>query len=139
MRLSSVSGFECYSQAIYEFKNHVLGLPIGEKIERVEIPKAILNSENKEVYRAAIRGMFDTNGCVTIVKKDYPMISITITSKKLIDQLKEMFLKLGFIPAAYDKTIYLNGNVMLEKWIKEIGSHNPKNLAQLEKAQRLIK
>ena len=36
MQLKNVSGFEIYSKAICEFKNKVLGLPYGEKINRME-------------------------------------------------------------------------------------------------------
>jgi hypothetical protein len=139
MRLKSVVGFEICSQALFEFKNKVLGIPYGEKKERIEIPKSILETKNKEIYRACIRGLFDTDGCVNIVKskKNYPIISFTIKSKKLIEQTKDMLLKLGFIPTVHKWTISVNGTTMLEKWIKEIGSNNPKNKERLNLANNL--
>ena len=48
-----------------------------------------------------------------------------------------MLKRMGFIPTIYNWTITLNGPIMLEKWIKEIGSSNPKNIAKLEKAKKL--
>ena len=139
MQLPSVSGFEIYSKALFEFKNKVLGIPYGEKKEKIEIPQLLLKTKNKEIYRAVIRGLFDTDGCIHIVKrKNYPVISITIKSKKLIEQLAEMLKKLGFIPTIYKWTISLNGSVMLNKWIKEINSSNPVKIAKLEQASRIV-
>lgn len=135
MRLPSVSGFEVYSKALFEFKNKVIGIPYGEKIEKIEIPQVILKTKNKEIYYATIRGLFDTDGCVYITKKKYPTINITIKSKKLIGQVSDMLLKLGFIPSIYKWTITLNGPTMLNKWIKEINSNNQKNIKKLKQAR----
>jgi len=138
MRLSSVSGFEIYSRAIFEFKNKVIGLPYGEKVWRLNIPQPIIETKNRRIYCSFIRGLFDTDGCVYIRYKRYPIISITIKSKILINQLADMFKKLGFIPAVYNHTITLNGPTMLEKWLKEIGSNNPKNIDRLKKASSIV-
>lgn len=137
MRLKSVSGFEAYSQALCEFKNKSLGIPYGEKVERIEVPKLILKTKNKEIYRAFIRGLFDTDGCVCIVKKNYPIISITINSKKLIEKTAEMLRRMGFIPFYNKNTICLNGEIMLEKWIKEINSSNPIKKEKLKRASSI--
>lgn len=137
MRLKSVSGFESYSQALCEFKNKALGIPYGEKVERIEVPKLILDTQDKEIYRAFIRGLFDTDGCVCIVKKDYPVISITINSKRLIEKTAEMLRLMGFIPFYNRKTICLNGKIMLEKWIREINSSNPVKREKLKWASSI--
>ena len=136
MRLPSVIGFEVYSRALFDFKNKVLKIPYGNKVEKIEVPNVITESKNKKVYRAFIRGLFDTDGCVNIIKskKNYPVITFTIKSEKLILQTKEMLIKLGFIPYAGKWRIDVNGNFMLNKWLKEIGSNNPKNLAKLKQA-----
>lgn len=137
MRLTSVIGFEIYSLAFFEFKNKILKIPYGNKVNnKIEVPKIIIDSRNKEIYKAFIRGLFDTDGCVNIVKSknNYPTITFTIRSEKLIIQVKEMLLKLGFIPYASKWTINLNGKIMLEKWVKEINSNNPKNLVRLQQA-----
>ncbi len=136
MKLQSVVGFEMYSKALFEFKNKVLGIPYGEKIHRIQVPESVLSTKNKEVYRAFIRGIFDTDGCVNIVKSkgNYPIITFTIKSEKLIEQIGDMLRKLGFIPYVGKYIINLNGKIMLKKWIKEISSNNPKNLAKLRQA-----
>ncbi len=136
MRLPSVIGFEIYSRALFDFKNKVLEIPYGNKVEKIEVPKVITESKNKEIYRAFIRGLFDTDGCVNIIKskKNYPVITFTIKSEKIILQTKEMLIKLGFIPYAGKWRIDINGNFMLNKWLKEIGSNNKKNLVKLKQA-----
>ena len=140
MELESVVGFEVYSQALFEFKNKVLSIPYGEKIHRIEVPKQILNSRDKEVYRAFIRGLFDTDGCVNIIKtkKNYSAVSFTIKSQKLIEQVGKMLFKLGFIPYVGKWKIDLNGSVMVKKWLEEIGSNNPKNLVRLQQASSSV-
>ncbi len=134
----SLSGFEIHSKSICEFKNKVLKIPSGPKLERLEIPEAITKTRNKEIYRSFIRGLFDTDGCIYIARGNYPRVSITIKSKKLMIQLYDMLKKLGFIPSIYKWTITLHGPTMLKKWIKEINSNNPKNIARLQRANSIV-
>ncbi len=140
MRLPSVVGFEIYSKALCEFKNKVLGLPYGEKVHRIELPKAVLDTRNKEIYYALIRGLFDTDGCICIVKrnnKDYPVIALSIKSEKLILQVSEILKKLGYLPFHNKNSVALNGVVMFNKWAKEIGSSNSKNFDKLNRASSI--
>ena len=136
MTLPSVVGFEVYSKALCEFKNKVIGLPYGEKIHKIEIPRAILDTKNKEIYKALIKGLFDTDGCIHIAKKnnkEYPMITLCIKSEKLILQVSDMLIKLGYIPSHNKQSICLNGTVMFKKWKEEIGSSNSKNFGKLNR------
>jgi len=137
MQLKSVSGFEIYSKAIFEFKNKTLGISYGNKKERIEVPKMIIDTKNKGIYCSFIRGLFDTDGHVYITKRYYPKISITIKSKKIMQQLYKILRKMGFIPTLYRWTLTLNGTIMLNKWIKEIGSNNPKNIEKLRRASSI--
>ena len=136
MVLESVVGFEICSKGLFEFKNKILKIPHGNKVNKIVVPKAILESKNKEIYTSFIRGLFDTDGCVHMVKSknNYPVITFTIKSQRLIQQVKEMLTKLGFIHYTGRYVINLNGKIMLEKWIREINSNNPKNLVKLEQA-----
>lgn len=136
MELESVVGFEIYSAAFFEFKNKILKIPYGNKVEKILVPDAVLKTKNKQIYCAFIRGLFDTDGCVNIIKSksNYPVVTFTIKSQGLINQVKEMLVRLGFIPSAGRWKIDLNGHIMVNKWLKEIGSNNPKNLARLKQA-----
>lgn len=135
MHTPNVCGFEICSKALAEFKNKVIGLPYGEKVERIKVPEAVLNTKNKEIYRVFLRGLFDTDGSVCLVKINYPVIGITIKSQSLISEVKDMLKKLGFMCSGDKWNIHLNGTSMLNKWIKEIGSNNPKNIKRLQIAQ----
>ena len=135
MHTPNVCGFEVCSKALAEFKNKVIGLPYGEKVENIKIPQIITDTKIKEIYRALLRGLFDTDGCIALVKKTYPVIDITIKSQSLISEAKNMLEKLGFICSGTKWSIRLNGTIMLNKWIKEIGSNNPKNIKRLQIAQ----
>ena len=136
MRLPSVVGFETYSKALFDFKNKTLNIPYGNKVEKIKVPKTILESKNKEIYASFIRGLFDTDGCVNIIKskKNYPVVGFTIKSEQLIKGVADMLRKMGFIPYQGKHQIALNGHTMLAKWIKEINSNNPKNILKLQQA-----
>lgn len=140
MELESVVGFEVYSQAFFDFKNKVLKIPYGNKVEKIFVPEEILKTKNKEIYRAFIRGLFDTDGCagVSRTKKDYPFLTFTIKSEKLIREVGDMLNKLGFMPYVGRWMITLNGYLMVKKWLKEISSNNPKNLAKLQQACSVV-
>lgn len=136
MELKSVVGFEVHSQALFEFKNKVLNIPFGNKVNKITVPPTIIKSKNKEIYSSFIRGLFDTDGCVNIIKSknNYPTISFTIKSELLIKKVGEMLEQMGFIPYIGKYIITLNGELMVEKWIKEIGSSNSKNIIRLKQA-----
>lgn len=131
----NVCGFEISSKGLYEFKSKTLGFVSGEKAHRIKIPEQIIQSNDKGIFAAFLRGVFDTDGCVYIVKKKkYPSVSITITSKKAITQITKMLEKMGFAPYLslknYSVTLY--GTHRVKKWFDEIGSHNPKHLKRFE-------
>lgn len=138
------------SKGLLYFKNSI-GLPIGKKID-INIPKLILNSEFKLDF---IRGLFDTDGCLTFLKRHkkvhyYPRIDICSQSYNLITQISKILEKEGFrffvsynyISPAGNGTlcrtsrIFLNGQKNLFKWMKKIGTSNPKNKIKFNTWQR---
>jgi len=142
-RWPDVIGFQVGSKAIGTFKSSVLGLPLGPKKE-IEIPNFILESDNSDVYGACIRGIFDTDGCLSFEKKSrqkpyYPRIMFTTTSKKLTENLVSLLRKrFNFNLSSWYKDyknrnwnrlnyICVRGKRNLRKWFKIIGSNNPKN------------
>ena len=46
-----------------------LGFPKGSKTTTVSVPKVILNSRNKQIKRAFLRGYLDTDGSITFDKR----------------------------------------------------------------------
>lgn len=138
----SVCGFEISSKALYQFKNKVIGMPVGDKVKNgIDVPICILQCRNKEMIKAFIRGAFDTDGCVSWIKtKKYPIIEVSIRSKNFIKNFKYLLETLGFIPSVCYKSysIRLNGPIMFLKWVKEIGSNNPKHKEKMKKILELL-
>src|SRR3989344_4533561 len=86
MPSTGVFGFQIWNDDLIRFK-HKLGLPLGKKIT-IFIPKAFLAS--RELKSCIIRGIFDTDGCLFLEKKNnklYPRMEITTVSKALADQI----------------------------------------------------
>lgn len=134
IKRGSVHGIEFSSKVIYLFKNKVLNLPIGEKVNRIDVPSCIMNCKDKKIIQPFIRGVFDTDGCISFrTNRDYPFISILIKSKKFMYNLNTLLKKLGFIPRFYNNNnIIINGPIQLKKWYEEIGSSNPKHLNKIK-------
>jgi len=137
MPSTRVFGFQIWSNELVNFK-HKLGLPLGKKTN-VEIPKKILNK--KENIIAVIRGIFDTDGCLYLERKNkklYPRIQIGTISKNLTKQLYFLLNELGFRATQYStqkqnnkKTFYLvsiRGEEMTKKWFKIIKPANSKHI-----------
>lgn len=136
-----ICGIEFSSKALLAFKNKIFGLPIGEKVNKIEVPKIILESKNIHILNAYMRGILDTDGCVYFLKKRrYPKIIIQINSPKLMEGINCILKRLGYIPQFYRKnnTIYLNGPILFKKWVDEIGSHNSKHLTRIERIKTLL-
>lgn len=129
------------SKGLLSFKKS-LGLPINKKIG-ITIPKIILKSDFKLDF---IRGLFDTDGCLSFRKRHrnvhyYPGVDISSKSPELIIQISKILKSKGFtistvlnsISPASNGTlckisrVYLYGEENLFKWMKLIGTSNPKN------------
>ena len=131
-------GFELRSKAIWEFKTKVLGIKPGKKYE-ITIPEK-LKVNNMNILTAFIRGLFDTDGCLSFksrygYEKYYPCISIALTSKKLIKEVGEILQMLGFNPSVTFNRKYgvilIYGVTGLKKYEKLVGWSSQKNLNKL--------
>ncbi len=131
-------GFELYSKAFWLFKTQILKIPAGRK-DNIKFPE-IIKTNDIDILCSFIRGVFDTDGCISFIKKYrefgnyYPSISLSLKSKDLIIGVAEILSMLGLEPKIYLSTkeechqIYLNGYKRLETYSKLIGWHNPKNI-----------
>jgi hypothetical protein len=79
------------SKAIVTFKQNVLGLPIGQKSNVIFPP---VFECNPELEASFIRGLTDTDGCLSFADKghlhNYPRIKITSISRPLLSRLKRI-------------------------------------------------
>lgn len=129
------------SKGLLYFKGS-LGMPLGKKLN-IAIPKIISDSDLKLHF---IRGLFDTDGCLTFLKRHrkihyYPRIDICSNSSRLIKQVSRILEKNEFVlTTTYDEIrnagngtlcktsrLFLNGQENLFRWMKKIGTSNPKN------------
>jgi intein/homing endonuclease len=130
-----------------------LGFPKGKKTHTVDIPKKIMISKNKNLKKAFIRGVFDTDGSLTFDKKIYnsslfkknrnyyPRLIFNSVSKSLAQSFFSLVLELKFKATIHKikpkkKTeslkyvVQLVGYDNLEKWIAKIGISNPSKLSR---------
>ena len=131
------------SKRFCEFMIDRFGFPKGVKTYTVKIPEEILNSKEQFVF-AAIRGIFDTDGCVfldrrKIYKKPYPRISLQIVSKNLAEQLfialsRNFVVYKGFNASRQSHCIEVYGIQQLRKWLELIGFSNERNLRKVREA-----
>ncbi len=129
-------GFEIKSKALWEFKSKVLGIKTGKK-ENIEIPK-LLKINDKKILSSLIKGIMDTDGCISFKSKYgysnyYPVISITLYSNKLVNDIEEILRMLGFTPRRYItqkkySTLILSGIGSLRRYEELIGWSSYKNL-----------
>ncbi len=128
-------GFEIYSKALWEFKVKVLGITPGKKYG-IRFPE-ILKLNDKEILGAFLRGLFDTDGCVSFksrygYKNYYPTIEISLTSKNLIKDVAEILFMFGFNPGVFFNERYgriaIRGIEALRRYEEFIGWSSPKNL-----------
>ncbi|MAH03335.1 hypothetical protein CMI39_00955 [Candidatus Pacearchaeota archaeon] len=129
-------------KALLKTLNKELEFPIGKKIN-LKIHKKILNLGFNSL-KYVIRGIFDTDGCFyldkTPVGNPYPCIAIEMKAPILIKQMNDILKKEGF-KVIYKKDrndskkgqsrITLKGSIQLKKWMKEIGSSNPRHLNKI--------
>tara|TARA_Y100000310_G_scaffold298168_1_gene331825 strand:- start:592 stop:1506 length:915 start_codon:yes stop_codon:yes gene_type:complete len=127
-----------FGKRIIEFVENK-GIFSGNKKENSQsIPKWIL--KNDKYLRACLRGLIDTDGCIYYISKNNRNLRISFTSyiPKLLNEVRESFIKLGFHPSKIivNKNICLSRKEEIKKFLNEIGFSNDKHLKRL---QNLIK
>lgn len=114
-----------------------LDFPIGQKIN-LKIHEKIYNL-GYEKMKYVIRGILDTDGCVyfdkTPIGKPYPCLNLTMKAPILMNQVFNMLTDQGFRGMLQDRKthamqIILKGSRQINKWEREIGSSNPRNLSK---------
>lgn len=116
----------------------------------VDVPDVIKLS-NEEHVIAFLRGLFDTDGSLSIKKKYrnsayYPVINFSTKSPNLFESVKTILKTRGFVfsanarnkPDKRNGKVYrfyqldISGELSFQKWIEEIGFNNPKNLEKIK-------
>lgn len=116
------------SKAISEFKNKILGLPIGPKVNAL-IPKIIF--DNNKLTKRCLVGIFDTDFHITSSLS----MSGKLSSLRLTEQIHEVLVRNG-IRHVYKKypgyaRFYIpqkESKIIAKGW----GMHNPKHLSKFD-------
>lgn len=130
-----------------------LGFPLGAKTKIVAIPKFIIKSNNNKIKSSFIRGLFDTDGCITFMRKKgnycnfkkekhyYPRIIISSCSQELIIQSNKIISSFNiktnlrkYEPKSINENtkwiISIYGNKNINNWMKKIGSNNSTKISR---------
>ena len=151
-------GLICYDDEVRDILLNS-GFPSGKKSKIVRVPKIILESENREICSAFLRGLFDTDGnlyfsrrrsgkYIDFKKKNnyYPVISFVTISSFLASEIVYLLRFVGFEKinlyeyqpklskrGYIEQTRYnvvLYGRKNLSLFFEKIGSKNPIKLSR---------
>lgn len=89
--------FRCSNQSFIEFLQEYIGFKEGVKASEKEIPKIIFGWSRKNVV-AFLRGLFDADGSC---RNDRGEVSLTSTSKQIIDVTRSLLINFGIISRTY--------------------------------------
>ena len=132
-----------------------LGFPSGNKTKTVKVPSIILNSNDSSIRRSFLRGLFDTDGCISFNKRIYdknhfkktkhfyPTVIIEGVSKNLIEEVDLLCKKEGFKSRLYIHTpkkktesirykLQMPGKKSLLDWIEKISPKNQVKVSRYE-------
>jgi len=126
-------GLRC--KELYLFLKDKLKFPVGKK-NHLSIPNYI--KKKKSYLSLFLRGLFDTDGCVTFQKHKYIIIKICTKDKNFAEEIKSSLdtleisscigkkssLRNNTLCVAYDIIIRSKNAII---FFKKVGSNNPRN------------
>lgn len=131
--------FTIYGKNIVEFFKEN-GLKPGNKVKNNQgIPLWI--KENDEFLKACIRGLIDTDGSIHQIARNNKNMRIDFTSyiPNLLEDVRKGFIKLRFNPSKVinNKHFFLSQQKEIERYKKEIGFGNSKNLNRYNNLKKM--
>jgi len=149
-----VYGIGCYKKDVIN-KALKLGFQKGKKCYLAKIPEKIMNSNNLEITKSILRGIFDTDGSFWCEKSNaktscewkrthnyHPEFGISSCSKKLVDQIHILLKKLNIESKVAHKNkkgfknnrnnndsyaLRIRKKSEIERWFNIIGTNNPRH------------
>lgn len=114
-----------YSKKLFDFLTKEIEIPCGRRINNSQnkIPNYFF--QNETTLRACLRGLFDTEGSLSIRHHRAIRLSIYNKSNYLLDSLYCALKTLHFNPIRKNKSVRLNRTSEIIRFFNEIGSHNP--------------
>ena len=126
--IKSIAGHTQRSSFLFLSK---LGFPIGKKKDILRIPPAIF--KNKELAKAFLRGLFDTDGGFHRHNPFSAKVEFTSHSKKFREDIMQLLKLLGFNPVKIKTHIYIMSKAGIERFFLTIKPHNFKHLYKYHK------
>ncbi|MBA7698010.1 hypothetical protein ES703_106684 [subsurface metagenome] len=131
---SKVGYFTIYGKNFVEFIK-TQGIKSGNKKKNKQgLPKWV--RENKKYLLKCIRGLIDTDGSIHYISNTNLNLRISYTSHipNLLKDVREALISLGFNPSKVirERQIFLSRKEDINKYVKEIGFGNQKNLNRLK-------
>ncbi|MDP3733965.1 MAG: LAGLIDADG family homing endonuclease [Nanoarchaeota archaeon] len=130
-----------YSKDIFNFLLNDIGMRRGIKKES-SVPDIIFSDKN--LMRAFVRGLFDTDGCLKFSKQGrninyYPRVQIALRKSPLANQLADLFKILDFPYGSWTESRFsgivfyqISGKKNTERWFKEISPQNEVHTTKYE-------
>ncbi len=129
-REKSAFKLRCYSKGLWEELTKNYGLPKGNKLGKLEIPKEV--KENKEYLKRYFKGLHDTDGSFYIRREKDPVVQITNAEESYLNSCKEHLLKIGFKFSKGQQRIFLYGKENISRFFKEVKPSNTKHLKKYQ-------
>ncbi len=128
----------CFNKDIVRFLIDDIGMALSPKWDRAKIPDFCFEN-NLELF--ALRGYFDTDGCVSIVNNNgklYPRLEMKVCPSPMQQQFIDILRKHNFRFGAYKigngkVRIQMNGLGELKKWSRLVGFSNKKNIKRAKR------
>ena len=118
-----------HCKKIGDFLSKYLPVVGNKKLVKATIPKYYF--QNKELLKACLRGLCDTDGSFCPHPHTKVMFNLTIKNPHLFRSAKKAFAKVGFPIRSSDPSLYFYGEKFVDLFLREIGSSNPKHLIKL--------
>lgn len=113
------------------------GFPKGVKFDKILIPQEVLDSSPENIA-ALIRGLFDTDGCVSfdnraVYRKPYMRFHLTMYNPSLLDQVTKELAKLGVTASRGNskKCLQITNSTNIEAFLRNVGFSNPKHIHKI--------
>ncbi len=113
------------------------GLPKGNKLHKLRIPKQVFSSKN--LLRNYIKGLFDTDGSFYIRRKKDPVLEISSADKRFLGEIKKTLNVLDFNAAKGVNKVVIYRKEDIKRFFKVIKPANPKHLKNYQNYLSLIK
>ncbi len=119
-----------YSKNLFNLLSKKYGLPKGNKMGKLFIPKKVFT--HKKWLVSYIRGLFDTDGSFYFRRKKEPVVQITSADDIFLEEIKGALMSLNFNVAKGVNRVFIYKKEDIIKFYNLIKPANSKHLKKFE-------